>query len=221
LRWDFGFTCPFCLLHEADFVPTGFGAEGYGVTQIEHWHPKSTEEGRGKVDVYEALFYICRFCNRSKWAKPVEAGGVELLDPTVDAWSQHFRVDKDELTTLDGDSRAERTRNVYDLDDPRKTRLRGRRREVIEDRLLALRELPSRLERLLDAAQSEPDGMRAALLLEAARGVQRDLKNAFLDVARYKAVPEDADATCRCDAAREIPEALSVQLVDVAEIDVG
>ena len=34
LRWEFGFTCAFCLLHEADFLE--HGAEGSGLFATEH-----------------------------------------------------------------------------------------------------------------------------------------------------------------------------------------
>ena len=77
LRWDFGFTCPFCLLHEADVVL--HGAEGFGVFQIEHREPQHSEAGRELVDRYENVLYICVLCNRSRWDRPVQdAQGREL-----------------------------------------------------------------------------------------------------------------------------------------------
>jgi len=40
LRWNFGFTCAFCLLHETDFSPK-FGVVGTGQMSIEHFVPQS------------------------------------------------------------------------------------------------------------------------------------------------------------------------------------
>ena len=48
LRWEFGFTCAFCLLHESDFVE--HGAEGLGLLGVEHFLPVA-EQLRVRIDV--------------------------------------------------------------------------------------------------------------------------------------------------------------------------
>src|SRR5690349_1008078 len=68
LRWEFGFTCAFCLLHEADLAP--FGAEGLGVMTIEHFVPVSVDEE--KAGEYRNCYYACRLCNQSRSNAPVD-----------------------------------------------------------------------------------------------------------------------------------------------------
>src|SRR5436190_1471867 len=58
LRWEFGFTCAFCLLHEADLVEEG--VQGTGLTTIEHHVAQSAD--LTLVDTYENCFYACRYC---------------------------------------------------------------------------------------------------------------------------------------------------------------
>lgn len=56
LRWEFGFTCSFCLCHEADLALDG--AEGTGITQTEHWIPVSKD--KSKINDY-------RNCRALSW----------------------------------------------------------------------------------------------------------------------------------------------------------
>ena len=57
LRWEFGFTCAFCLLHERDFAPEG--ATRLGVFTIEHMIPQKIYS-KAKND-YRNCFYACRY----------------------------------------------------------------------------------------------------------------------------------------------------------------
>ncbi len=41
LGWEFGFSCAFCLLHEADVI--SYGVEGFGVMGVEHFTPVSSD----------------------------------------------------------------------------------------------------------------------------------------------------------------------------------
>jgi hypothetical protein len=127
LRWDFGFTCAFCLLHEADLAE--LGAEGLGLTSIEHFVPVSSEEGEDKVNDYENCFYVCRFCNKSRSNSPIiDSEGQRLLNPCVEIWADHFLpTEDDRLNPLD--SNAVYTAKIYDLNDPRRMELRRWRRE--------------------------------------------------------------------------------------------
>jgi len=54
LRWEFGFSCAFCLLHEADLARQG--VEGLGVTGIEHFSLASTHPE--SINDYDNCFYI-------------------------------------------------------------------------------------------------------------------------------------------------------------------
>ena len=55
LRWEFGFSCAFCLCHESDLMLAG--TEGWGLMQIEHFSPKSSDPD-GRND-YSNCFYLC------------------------------------------------------------------------------------------------------------------------------------------------------------------
>src|SRR5262245_33908467 len=85
LRWEFGFSCAFCLTHESDLL--AHGAEGWGLTGVEHLHAQSNNPTGEQVDDYRNCYYACRLCNGSKGDQPiVDALGRRLLDPCDDAW---------------------------------------------------------------------------------------------------------------------------------------
>ena len=112
LQWDFGFTCAFCLLHEADIALQG--TEGLGVLTVEHLVPQSIDETL--ANDYTNLVYACRFCNTARKTTPRVGLGCSLLDPTKDSWSDHFHTDGDHLLLRDHDLDALYTHKTYDLD---------------------------------------------------------------------------------------------------------
>src|SRR5437868_5698501 len=80
VRWEFGFSCAFCLTHEADLLD--HGVEGTGLTSIEHRLPQSHDESGGSINDYGNCFYACRFCNRARGVEAlVDTDGRRLLDP--------------------------------------------------------------------------------------------------------------------------------------------
>lgn len=98
LRWDFGFTCPFCLLHEADLFG-GAGGEGLGGMTTEHRIARSVDDSL--AGDYSNCLLACRFCNRSRSNSPTRLGDRRLLDPTQDAWADHFVVSGDEIVPVE------------------------------------------------------------------------------------------------------------------------
>src|SRR5215210_7160639 len=95
LRWEFGFTCAFCLAHESDLVE--HGAEGTGLMTIEHFLPvsagKTPVEAETLANDYGNCFYACRYCNGARIAAPVvDLRGRRLLNPCTHAWSEHFNL---------------------------------------------------------------------------------------------------------------------------------
>ena len=196
LRWEFGFSCAFCLTHESDLAE--HGVEATGLTSVEHQVPRSQDPTGGGANHYPNCFYACRFCNQSRGVeRNVDALGRRLLDPCHDAWGACFTVLDDRLVPCAGDGDAERTHRVYDLDDPRKRQMRRTRAEVLRDAFRLLDEGPDRLARLLRLATEAPAQYRAELTL-AARELRELMVRATRDVARFSAVPWDADAKCRC-----------------------
>jgi hypothetical protein len=216
LRWEFGFTCAFCLLHESDFVE--YGAEGLGLLGVEHFVPVSAE---GDANSYENCFYACRLCNGSRSDAPVvDLLGRRLLEPCGHTWADHFQAAPDDrLRPMDGDPDAAYTHATYDLDDPRKMEIRCARRRRIEVRLLILSEGLDLLEPLLDRLRREPPEQRADLL-RVAEQLRRGMDQAVTELLRYAAVPRDADAGCRCgrNDHHRLPAGLADQLLDISPL---
>jgi hypothetical protein len=220
LRWEFGFTCAVCLLHEGDLIESG--AAGSGLMTIEHFEPQST--AADKANQYQNCLYLCRYCNtsRSTWPR-VNAEGDCLLEPTSAAWADHFVIEDDRLAPNPGDADARYTHEVYDLDEPRKVYMRRERRERIEDALILVREGPAERRFLLEKADElearggPGDAAEAARLRRGADLHRMTIERAWKDLRRYRAIPEDHDRACRCAKPRalRLPAALREQLVEL------
>ncbi len=211
LRWEFGFTCPFCLCHEADFAPRG--AEGLGITQVEHFVPVSDDE-EGTND-YLNCFYICQYCNQDRGtAKTINPeDGSRLLNPCSAVWEGHFKVVEDRLRPVDGGDDAEYTHAAYDLDDPRKVEMRRYRRETVEACLTLIERGQPVLERLLDRALDTQD----PILIDEAKIIEEAIRRAWLELERFKAIPQDARDSCACQNERlcVAPRALQEQTIEI------
>jgi hypothetical protein len=212
LRWEFGFTCAFCLLHESDLA---YGAEGLGVTGIEHFVPVSAS---GEINKYENCFYTCRLCNGSRANSPlIDGRGRRLLEPCNQVWSDHFEIGAEgRLRPSAGDADAAYTHEAYDLDDPRKRELRQVRAERLGECLQVLMEGPELLVALMDRLQTESLKKRP-LLLRVAEQLRASIQAALREVSRYSAVPRDADASCRCSWTdhHQLPSWLAEQILEV------
>lgn len=200
LRWEFGFTCAICLLHERDIVQTG--VEGWGPTQIEHIVPQSTASRGatpGVVHKYSNLLYICRLCNNARGdTDVVDVSGRRLLDPTRDNWSQHFELVGDQLSPMSGDGDAAYTADAYAINDPRKVGLRRRRRQTVGDLVENLKVMLRRRDR--------PDGLEPGEPARLAR-----------QLGVWAWIPEDPPADCRCAlaSARTLPAPYQRQVVAI------
>jgi hypothetical protein len=212
LRWEFGFTCAFCLLHEADLV--AYGADGTGLFAVEHAELRSARPDL--EDDYGNCFFVCRFCNGARGKRPrTDADGNRLLDPCTDAWGDHFEVRRDRLRAVRGDADARYTHEAYDLDDERKVRRRRNRR----GHLLAIRRTlraQHKIDALLKLAQNASLKDRR-VLTSAARELNLNLGQAKEDILRFRAIPEDAPSGCRCGTGvtHQLPAWLLAQTDDV------
>lgn len=215
LRWDFGFTCPFCLLHEADLY--GGPGEGLAGTTVEHRIARSADPS--KANVYGNCLYACRFCNRARSAAPLREGEARLLDPTRDAWGSHFTATGSRLLPAPDSRDAEYTHRSYEIDDPRKVVRRALRHRLVTDRLELLRLLEEEAELLQLARAARRDPKRFGALLKKIRELRRAARRALEDLGRYEAVPADAPQACRCggDHQHSLPAELERQLVEVPD----
>jgi 5-methylcytosine-specific restriction endonuclease McrA len=197
LRWEFGFLCGVCLLHERDWA--WYGTQDSALMHIEHVAPRSSAPLL--VAKYDNLVYVCGRCNGARSDKPVlDGGGRRLLDPTVDAWGAHFHMHGGELRPNPGDADAAYTEEAYDINGRRKVELRLRRQRTLEV-LLQLPEIAT------------ANSVAPAFLKLCAPEWEANLR-------AYGFMPDDVPKTCRCADARFLvtPPEIDRQLVDVARI---
>lgn len=200
LRLEFEFTCAFCLSHESEVVE--HGSEGSGLFAIEHYEPKSLRPDL--ENEYRNLFYICRYCNGTRLATPVQAAdGRRLLDPCQSAWTDHFAYESTnfrlEPLTPDG----QYTEAIYVINAPRKVEGRKHRFEVITERAETLEKSPGRIEQLKALLDRVEESDKPVVLAQILREQDAIVKSRE-DLQRYLRVPQDAPASCRC-AAPEVP----------------
>lgn len=211
LRWEFGFTCAFCLCHESDLAL--HGVETTGLTGVEHFIPFVLEPKL--VNEYTNCFYACRFCNLDRGSQAnvdPETGG-RLLNPCADAWDERFERAGDRLIARQKDRDAAYTHRVYNLDHPRKVEMRRFRRETLQAYLDLLEEGPRSHDRLLDRAIETGD---PSLVLEAER-LARFMRMAFDFLTRYQLLPHDRQTWCLCGDERlcKVPETLAAQALEI------
>jgi hypothetical protein len=212
LRWDFGFTCAFCLNHESDFIE--HGAKGTWQMWVEHFVLQTDDTSR--IDDYTNCYWSCGYCNDARSRTPnVDAKGRRLLDPCATAWAAHFVRIGDSLRPAAGDIDAEYTWSTYDLDSLRKKFLRRQRDETLTEAFEILERGPGLVRRLREAAEQHASAR--SVLLDAHAILLAQMKAAHRQVARYAAVPEDRDASCRCGTYvhHSLPAFLEAQVVEV------
>jgi hypothetical protein len=207
LRWEFGFSCVFCLCHEADL--SSYGRR----TEIEHLIPVSHDNSQ--KNIYSNCCLICPFCNRSRSAAPIDnpLGEGRLLNPCEVAWQDVFILEGNELQPREESSDAAYTRDTYDFNEPRKMRMRQLRREAIE----AFSEFQGRFRelqvRLLAKAKKNSDPE----LVDVAQEMQNLRGPIAKELARFQAIPWNADQFCRCGDTENhsLPDVLDQQTLDI------
>ena len=217
LRWDFGFTCALCLLHEAD-LGGGPGVEGLALTGVEHRTPQSADPALRNV--YSNCLYACRLCNTARGAKAAQTPSGRLLDPTVDAWAAHFDVVESHLVARDADTDAAYTHVAYDLDDPRKVERRRVREEVVDDARSVLDRGPDLLDRLMRWIDANAGSGSSVQAMRDAEALQANVRAARRTLVRFAAIPQDAPFVCGCgrEAARTLPPQMAEGTWEMADL---
>ncbi len=186
------------------------------MTQIEHFVPVSHD--RVGTNDYTNCFYICCFCNSARGVAPSRGpqGAVQLLNPCESIWGQLFDIEDDRLEPLSDDPDAAYTRDVYALNDPRKTWMRRRRRIIVRDRLSFLKRGQKARDRLLEQASQIPDPG----LVDAAMIIDEALKQALHDIELFVAIPSDAKIPCSCSENKlcQLPSVLTEQTVEITGV---
>ncbi len=217
-RWDFGFTCALCFLHEPDLIEAG--ADRTGLVSLEHLEPQSL--ANEKRSDYQNCVLACRFCNGSRSDRPTvdPATGATLLRSITTAWSAHFEIVDFAFRAADPtDEDARRTLRVYALDDPRKTRARAARHRRFAQFQRAQEDFVRLFPALVAQAESASREVAQALF-EAASGLERSYEAALQEISRYAAVPEDAPEACRCPTDTfALPTWLELQVQEIDDLD--
>ena len=219
LRWDFGFTCAFCLLHEADFS-LAVGARGAGQMSIEHYISWSVEPS--KRNQYSNCLYACMRCNIARSDNPVvDDIGRRLLDPSRDAWADHFIVADCRIRPREGDADAEYTGDTYDLNAPDKVARRLFRRDLWASRRQLIAETPEQIDTLMREAETylKTDRKRFFEFTTIAGSLDQALRNAREELSWFSAIPPDAPSSCRCGntAYHSLPPWLARQVMDLPQ----
>ncbi len=207
-RWEFGFTCAFCLLHEND-ISVGLGVERRGLTALDHRQPRS--RAPHLTNVYGNCYYVCRWCNIRRGGKPVRSGRARLLDPCKDRWSDHFEVRDLKLVPKSGDLKAQYTTQLYSLNDDTRVELRRERRILYEEHLPVLLAL---LDEEVELVRLHRTLGKQRFLVEAK--VSRESVRKLLEPLRRRLLPVPSDAPsragCDVDGHDQLPSGLATQL---------
>ncbi len=198
LRWDAGFTCCYCLLHESDLAPGYENAEGTALFWIEHIEPRSTSPEL--EDDYANRAFACRFCNNVRRDTPIkDESGARLLHPWRDAWADYFELHEDRLVPRQANAKRHRdaryTSESYRINDERRVRLRRKRREIISDRIQLLSQDVGKVRHL---AMKQPNAEDRAKLMTWALSLSKQQHLARVELLERKVVPSDAPNACRC-----------------------
>lgn len=193
LRWDFSFSCGFCLLHELDFITAGI--QGLPIFTAEHLQLQS--ECDSKINDYTNVINCCTWCNNARRAKPINKDGHRLLDPTEDAWGDYFRVEENRIIPLVEGGDASYTHKAYRLDDDRKLALREGRRNTIASSIRQIEEWMFHLEELKVWSEQYPADRPKFQLI--ARQTRVAIYETCLELKKYTPIPPDAPSKCQCE----------------------
>jgi hypothetical protein len=210
LRWEFGFSCAFCLLHESDLSDNG--TEGWGLMWIEHVELQS--KNPELANDYDNCVYSCRFCNQARGAKRlIDSQQRHLLNPCHTAWEKHFYLYLDEIRRHDDNGDAVYTFQTYDLNDERKVRIRKKRRTVLSERLDVVTQARPLHDRLMQRARDTGD----ETLVDDAELAYEQFRQACSDLLRFHPIPDDAKQSCTCDAPQHhaLPVVLQEQILRI------
>lgn len=223
LRWDFGFTCAVCLLHESDYVPgPGLGGVGLalGAFTVEHLKPKS--QWPRLANKYYNCIYACRVCNVARGTKPIvrSADQARLLNPCDAVWSSRFQWANAELVPKHaGDKDALYTIFAYDVNAPGKVALRGARAEAIEGALEDIVDAAERVAMMIELSDEPQNAKFRSQLTREAEFLRGRTKRAMKLLRRFAPMPLSAPGSCRCSIrrARSLPEAVQQQAMEVPD----
>lgn len=210
LRWEFGFTCAFCLVHECDL--SRVQTRNLGRWWIEHFELASASPER--VNDYENCYYCCDMCNAARASHPARTESGNLLDPCSVSWNSHFELEDCVLRCSPADADAVYTERIYDLNALDKVRFRTIRKSHYERYWTLLLNFMAILRRL---ARVYAKTLEQEVLNEM-RTLQGSLRDFWEDmVEQYPAIPLSAPDRCACDLSMPylLPPGLDEQCIEL------
>lgn len=186
---------------------------------IEHIVPRFADSR--KINDYENLIYICRFCNEARGNRPNlvahdddalhEFIGARLLNPLHDNLGERLRLEKDRLEPSNGDIDAKYFEFAYQINASRKVTRRKLRRERISKYRARIAETNSKRRALWEIlADIGPDSPHVSEILRLTKMLEAVNSDSKRELSRYVAVPPDCPTRCRCNPRKPMPQALRV-----------
>jgi hypothetical protein len=196
-------------MHEMDICPQG--VDGLPVFSAEHVELQSTDGS--KANDYENVVYTCSFCNGARRDQPRVTLKARLLDPTKEAWADHFEIEGDYLISKQNDPDAAYTHSAYDLNDPRKISRREARHKTLSDSFRALAKGSDFLKKVSAVAAEKMDEN----LIDAIQLVRGSIQDAINKIEAYPPVPRDAPLACRCKTTdmHHLSEEFAEQIIQI------
>lgn len=223
LRWDFGFTCAFCLRHEYDISPRG--RSNLGVWTAEHTIPKAgSDEGKARKNDYTVLVYCCRPCNSKRSTEQknptIKNAKERLLFPTDVVWSECFEVVEGVIKPKEGPNKksAEYTARAYEINHDDKVEDRIDRQQCYLDNLGVV----ERGDVTISIIQGKLRSLNARARNEAVKRVaklRRSRQKSWRALKRYRAIPAMKTTECQCETPPDfvIPPFLKDHLIDIPD----
>lgn len=201
LRWEFGFTCAICLLHEVHLVLPGTGAATSHQMTVEHIVLKSTPLGKPLENQYANCLLLCTYCNGARGNRHLHENpdGTRLLNPIADVWDDHFDLANDRLEPRAGDANAEYTRMAYAINDSVRTMRRQALRGLIDERIVNIRMHQASLDEIDVQLNGDVGSAEHLQRLLTARGrLCEALRREMTALLKFSGVPADKPGVCHC-----------------------
>lgn len=212
LRFDFGYRCAYCGLHEFESILA------YNSFQIDHFRPKKKFATLPDIDDYPNLFYSCSICN-SRSGKS-DRWDESLLNPCMDKIigdEYHIKPSPDPITfkLVPNSEQGELFIDIIKLDQ--------KQREIRRERYsrnASLDRKRVKLEEMIQDAMLTPESLEKRMLLSYLKNEYKELDFEYLG-PYYKAQILDEDELIFFNLIYQIDSQITIkQVYDENELDI-
>lgn len=223
-RWDFGFSCAFCLVHESDILLFSESLEELKRETIEHKILQSDD--RDASYQYTNCFYACFWCNRvDRWKTPLvrESDNATLLDPVSTPWASVYSRSGSRLTLIATESiDAVYTDKTYNPNNPKKVFFRKTRDDYIQSHTEQIKACALSISENLNCLRMAiPESARLSLK-RSNKALLKQIRIHFDLLVKIAPIPSDQnknDCICRPQAHQTLPSFLESQCKDYSLTD--